>query len=54
MKLTEIYLPTGQEKRYGSGVELIAKPNSAYNPSEEARKLTGFLVDLPNDVMMGF
>ena len=33
-------------------MELIAKPNSAYDPKEEARKLAGFLVDLPDQVMM--
>jgi len=47
MKLTEIYLPTGQEKRYGSGIQLIATPDSSYNPQEEARKLAGFLGSLP-------
>lgn len=52
MKLTEIYLPTSQEKKYGAGMELIAKPSGSYNPKEEARKLAGFLVDLPNEVMM--
>ena len=47
MKVTEIYLPTGQEKVYGTGIELIARPNSAYNPSKEAKKLVGFLGSLP-------
>ena len=51
MKVTEIYLPTGQEKVYGTGIELIARPNSAYNPSKEAKKLVGFLGSLPHAII---
>ena len=53
MKVTQINLPIGEEKTYGAGMELIAKPSASYNPVEEARKLAGFLENLPYKVMSG-
>jgi len=51
MKKFLIYLPKGSGGGYDFGIELVAKPNSLYNPEEEAKKIIDFLGQLPEEVV---